>query len=312
MDGKRVEYTIGVRNEGLENLTRIIEELDKAGVETTEFKRQAEQLRQQLAEMARQQSLIDSFVKIKQETVSAGAAFEAAQAKAQQLGRELAATDAPTKKQAAEFGRAREAVNSTKDAYQAAQLRLQAMRGTLTDNNIETTGLAQKQVALRNGVREVEAAVAGATARLKDLGGTGPKAVNDTAAATDRAATSAKGYEGALTQVASAVAGAFAVGKVVDYAKSVQEVSDQYKNLEARMRLAVGAQGNLQEAVQGVGKVAQETHSNLDATAELFGRLAASSKELNITNGEALGITKTINQAIQVSGASAQARKSVV
>ena len=127
MADKRVEYTIGVRNEGLQNLTRVIEELDKAGVETTEFKRQAEQLRQQLADMARQQSLIDSFVKIKQETVSAGAAFEAAQAKAQQLGRELAATDAPTKKQTAEFGRAREAVNSTKDAYQAAQLRLQAI-----------------------------------------------------------------------------------------------------------------------------------------------------------------------------------------
>ena len=48
MADKRVEYTIGVRNEGLQNLTRVIEELDKAGVETTEFKRQAEQLRQQL------------------------------------------------------------------------------------------------------------------------------------------------------------------------------------------------------------------------------------------------------------------------
>ena len=50
MADKRVEYTIGVRNEGLQNLTRVIEELDKAGVETTEFKRQAEQLRQQLAD----------------------------------------------------------------------------------------------------------------------------------------------------------------------------------------------------------------------------------------------------------------------
>ena len=48
MADKRVEYTIGVRNEGLQNLTRVIAELDKAGVETTEFKRQAEQLRQQL------------------------------------------------------------------------------------------------------------------------------------------------------------------------------------------------------------------------------------------------------------------------
>lgn len=312
MADKRVEYTIGVKNEGLENLTRVIDELDKAGVETTEFKRQAEQLRQQLADMARQQSLIDSFVKIKQETVAAGAAFEAAQAKAQQLGRELAATDAPTKKQTAEFGRAREAVNSAKDAYQAAQLRLQAMRGTLAENNIETTALAQKQVALRNGVREVDASVAGATARLKAIGEDGPRAVNDTAAATDRAAASTKGYQGALTQVAGAVAGAFAVGKLVDYARSVNDVADQYKNLEARVRLAVGAQGDLQATVAGIGQVAKDTYSNLDATAELFGRLAASGKELNITNTEALGITKTINQAIQVSGASAQASEASV
>ncbi len=161
-------------------------------------------------------------------------------------------------------------------------------------------------------MREVEAAVGGTTGRLKDLGSSGPTAINSTAAATDRAASSAKGYEGALTQVASAVAGVFAAGKVVDYARSVQEVSDQYKNLEARLQLAVGAQGNLQATVQGVGTVARETNTNLDATAELFGRLAASGKELNITNAEALGITKTINQSIQVSGASAQASEAAV
>ena len=201
MADKRVEYTIGVRNEGLQNLTRVIAELDKAGVETTEFKRQAEQLRQQLGEMERQQSLIDSFVRIKQETVSAGAAFEAAQAKAQQLGRELAATDAPTKKQTAEFGRAREAVNSTKDAYQAAQLRLQAMRGTLAENNIETTGLAQKQAALRNGVREVEAAVAGATARLKDHGASATSA----GAGVEKLSTAADKAGGEISNLSKAV-----------------------------------------------------------------------------------------------------------
>ncbi len=201
MADKRVEYTIGVRNEGLQNLTRVIAELDKAGVETTEFKRQAEQLRQQLGEMERQQSLIDSFVRIKQETVSAGAAFEAAQAKAQQLGRELAATDAPTKKQTAEFGRAREAVNSTKEAYQAAQLRLQAMRGTLAENNIETTGLAQKQAALRNDVREVEAAAAGATARLKDLGASAASA----GAGAEKLSTAADKAGGEISDLSKAV-----------------------------------------------------------------------------------------------------------
>ena len=112
----------------------------RRGVETGEFKREAQALRQALAEMQRQQQLIDSFVKIKEETGAAGKAMAEAQANAQRLGRELAAIDAPTKKQTEEFSRAREAVSQTKDAYQAAQLRLQAMRGTLAENNIETTG----------------------------------------------------------------------------------------------------------------------------------------------------------------------------
>lgn len=171
-----IEFTVRVK--GGEGLGDVAQSLGEVEAELKGVGKESSTAGTALGEMARQQRLIDSFVRIKQETVAAGAAFEAAQAKAQQLGRELAATDAPTKKQTAEFGRAREAVNSTKDAYQAAQLRLQAMRGTLAENNIETTGLAQKQAALRNGMREVEAAVGGTTGRLKDLGSSGPTAIN--------------------------------------------------------------------------------------------------------------------------------------
>ena len=298
MADKRVEYTIGVRNEGLQNLTRVIEELDKAGVETTEFKRQAEQLRQQLADMARQQSLIDSFVKIKQETVSAGAAFEAAQAKAQQLGRELAATDAPTKKQTAEFGRAREAVNSTKDAYQAAQLRLQAMRGTLADNNIETTGLAQKQAALRNGMREVEGQVAGATARLKEMGGTGPKAVNDTAAATDRAASSAKGYQGALTQVASAVAGAFTFRELVNAAA-------QMESMREGLRAVSGSAEQAGKDMDFVRTVANRVGADVTQVGQAFLGLQAATKGTAVEGEPTRQVFEAVATAMGKAGKSA-------
>lgn len=311
-EGKSVQYTIGVISEGLDNLTRLISELDKAGIETDEFKAQASQLRRELAEMQGQQSLIDKFVSLKKETQSAAQAFEDAQERAQKLGREIAATDAPTKKQAAEFARARTAVNSAKDAYQSAQLRLQAMRATLADNNIETSGLAKKQVALREGVRGVDASVAAATTRLKALGDVGPKAANETAAATEKAAKSTREYTGALTQVAGAVAGVFAVDRAWEYAKSVQQVADEYKNLEARIRLSVGPQADLRSAVESVGRVAIETNTQLDATAQLYGRLAASATELNISNEQALGLTRTVNQAIQVGGASAQASEASV
>lgn len=298
MADKRVEYTIGVRNEGLQNLTRVIEELDKAGVETTEFKRQAELLRQQLADMARQQSLIDSFVKIKQETVSAGAAFEAAQAKAQQLGRELAATDAPTKKQTAEFGRAREAVNSTKDAYQAAQLRLQAMRGTLAENNIETTGLAQKQAALRNGVREVEAQVAGATTRLKEMGGVGPKAVNDTAAATDRAATSAKGYEGALSRIGGALAGAFTVRELVTAAA-------QMESMREGLRAVSGSAEQAGKDMDFVRTVANRVGADVTQVGQAFLGLQAATKGTAVEGEPTRQVFEAVATAMGKAGKSA-------
>ena len=129
---------------------------------------------------------------------------------------------------------------------------------------------------------------------------------------TQEAAQKTEAFPGVLTKVAGAVAGAFAVGRVLEFGKGVNEVADQYKNLESSLRLAIGAGGDLQTTVQGVGDVAKATYSSLDATAQLFGRLAASGKELNITNTEALGITKTINQSIQIGGASAQASEASV
>ncbi len=298
MADKRVEYTIGVKNEGLENLTRITDELDKAGVETTEFKRQAELLRQQLADMARQQALIDSFSKIKQETVGAGAAFDAAQAKAQQLGREIAATDAPTKKQTAEFARAREAVNSTKDAYQATQLRLQAMRGTLAENNIETTGLAQKQALLRNGMREVESQVAGATARLKEMGGTGPKAVKDTADATDRAATSAKGYQGALTQVASAIAGAFTVRELINAAA-------QMESLREGLRAVSGSAEAAGRDMDFVRTVANRVGADVVQVGQAYLGLAAATKGTAVEGEPTRQVFEAVATAMGKAGKSA-------
>lgn len=44
------------------------------------------------------------------------------------------------------------------------------------------------------------------------------------------------GFE--LNKVAGVVAGAFAIDRLIDYGRSVNQVADEYKNLEARIRLA--------------------------------------------------------------------------
>lgn len=233
-----------------------------------------------------------------------------------------------------------------RDEQQAA-LRLATARGddaaaTRAQNQLRTIESSQLALTARSKRAEADAIQQATNARREELAALGPltaaqtreiqtaenhaKALRVQAAAADQASQRAKelgtsvrdagakteAFPGTLTKVASAIAGAFAVGRVVEFGKSVNEVADSYKNLEARVRLALGVNGDLAAAVQGVGRVAMDTYSNLDATSELYGRLVASSKELNITNTDALGITKTINQSIQVGGASAQASEASV
>lgn len=265
-------------------------------------------LEQQLSSLKEQQALITSFTAVKREVALAQSAFDQAQSKAQLLGRQMSAIVEPTRQQVAAFSKARAEVGATQAAYQSVQLRLQGVRDALADNNIQTSALTQKQIALKNGVSDLEKVLAQTKERIASVADASRKAAD----ATDRAAASNQQYKGTLNQVAGLVAGAFAVDKLVDYAGSVNAVSDQYKNLEARIGLAVGRQTDLRSAVEGVGQVALTTYSNLDATVSLYSRLASSAKELNLTNADALTLTGTINKSIQVSGASAQASAEAV
>ncbi|MFO0433461.1 MAG: tape measure protein, partial [bacterium] len=58
--------------------------------------------------------------------------------------------------------------------------------------------------------------------------------------------------------------------------------------------------------------VAQETNTSLNATATLYTRIAASGRELGLSNQQVLGLVETINQAIQVSGAGAQESEAAI
>ena len=87
-------------------------------------------------------------------------------------------------------------------------------------------------------------------------------------------------------------------------------------NLQARVKLATG-QGELFEQAWGkVVKTAQETNSALSATGDLFARVATVGKEAGL-NGQAaieqsMAITRAVNQAAQLSGASAEASKAAI
>lgn len=106
-------------------------------------------------------------------------------------------------------------------------------------------------------------------------------------------------------------------------ASELAQTSDEFKNLEGRIKIAVGEASNFESALDGVVEVALDTNSNLIATGDLFATLTRATKDLKTTTdgvvtdyklsqAQILQLTETINQSIKVSGASAQASEAAI
>lgn len=131
-------------------------------------------------------------------------------------------------------------------------------------------------------------------------------------------ATSGKlrdGLESVSTQLASAKTELLAlvgVGAGLQGAKDISALADSYKNLEARIKLVTGEGKAFDTAFAEVFAVAKRTNSAVEETGLLFTKLAEAGKTLGISQAEALKLTETINQSIQLSGASAEASKAAI
>ncbi|WP_286728361.1 tape measure protein [Acinetobacter sp. UBA1297] len=95
----------------------------------------------------------------------------------------------------------------------------------------------------------------------------------------------------------------------------VQEIiraADSYANLSARINIATKEGGNFTDAMAGVHQVALATNSSLEATGELFTRLNAVAKDMEMSQKQALELTKTVTQAIKIGGSSAEAAEGAI
>lgn len=84
-------------------------------------------------------------------------------------------------------------------------------------------------------------------------------------------------------------------------------VSDLNKITELQNRLrSVGLEGQALEAIyQKLLKTSNDTRQSFESTVEMYSRLATSSKELGVSQNELIQFTKSLNQAVTLSGASA-------
>lgn len=99
---------------------------------------------------------------------------------------------------------------------------------------------------------------------------------------------------------------AFATFGVAVAAKAYANLSDTLTNAQNRLRLVTTSSEELAAVQQRLFTIAEQTRSSFGGTAEVFNRLAVSGKELGVTNSQLLDFTESLNQAIILSGASAQ------
>jgi hypothetical protein len=106
------------------------------------------------------------------------------------------------------------------------------------------------------------------------------------------------------------------IGVGVQGIKDVAALADSYNNLQARIKLVTGEGDNFKTAWEQVNAVALRTSSTLESTGTLFTKLASAGKSAGLATGDAvaqaLKLTETVNQAVQLSGASAAASDAAI
>lgn len=277
-----------------------------------DLKTQAQASALALRELGAKQGAIDNFVQLKKEAGDAAAKLGEAQSAAQKLGQSMAASGAPTRAQTGQLEKLRDAVRSTKTEVQEKTRALDNSRAGLA-----AYGIASNNVATAE--RNVRTALAAARAEVQSLAPAYTAAGSAAAASGAKQTASATAVKSSLSDVgsqlrniqniaATAIGGTF----ITSLARDIADVADEYNNLAARIKLVTGEGAAFDAAFQGVQQIALATNSELEATGTLFARISQAGKELGLSQEAALSLTQTINQAIQLSGGSAESAKASI
>lgn len=94
--------------------------------------------------------------------------------------------------------------------------------------------------------------------------------------------------------------------------RELKTLSDTYTNLNNKLKLVTDSQEDLIFTREKLLNLSNETRSDVEGTVELYAKLARSTKNLNIEQSDLELVTKGINQAFKISGASSDEANNAV
>lgn len=200
---------------------------------------------------------------------------------------------------------------------------LRQMAGELDRIGGEGAQAAAQLNALAGGLDAIAGEGAQAKKEVQDLGPAWKQAGDQAEASGAKQLTSHRKISAAaqsisreLAVIRNAYISLQAAMGAVQAAKSLTDTADQVANLQARIKLVTGDGQLFGQMWDQVTQTAMRTNSELEATGGLFARVAKAGMEAGLSAQAAaeqsLQITEAINQATQLSGASAEASSAAI
>lgn len=200
--------------------------------------------------------------------------------------------------------------------YKSSQQALQRLRDEMAGAGLSARDLGQAQARVGRDLAQARTRAAELGNAYRQLGGAA-QAAGQAQERTHRrigdGVQSISQQLGTLRNAYLGVQGALAFGSSV---KGLVETADAVSNLQARMKLVTGEGAAFDDMWRRTAELAQRTNSELGATGDLFTRIAAVGKDAGLGVQQAaeqsLALTEAVNQAVQLSGASAAASQAAV
>lgn len=108
-----------------------------------------------------------------------------------------------------------------------------------------------------------------------------------------------------------AISGAFVLS-LRGITRSLSQATDSFTNLENRIALVTGRGAELDRTLRKLSQVSASTRVGLNTTAETFNRFGLALADTKVSADELLEVTRTINQAVKISGASAESARAAI
>lgn len=190
------------------------------------------------------------------------------------------------------------AINSTKTSFDAAAAQIQR-----SANNIGSSTASASQQTMRAG--EATSRAMGGAAKATDQLSQSSNKLESQTKKTNAELSRANNITDQLGGSWGRLSGILATFGIGVSAKEIIDMADAFKNLQAVVGLAAGEGRSFETAFAGVREIANSTFTPLQQTADLFRKVTEATRVLGITQQEVFDITRTVNQAVQLSGASA-------